>query len=259
MATAGQIYEYFERMIPRSLSCEWDNDGAMCIPEYCGEVKRVLLTLDVTEAAVERAEECGADMIISHHPLIFKPLKNAGGFDITSRKLIRLIKDGIAVLSYHTRLDAADGGVNDRLAAVVGIRTEGKFGEAPEDIALGRYGILSEPIELERFAAEVAARLGGSVNYVGGAKKAYRIALVGGDGKDFVKAAAALGADTYLTGSMSYNAMCDAADAGMNVLEAGHFFTENPVLDFFADKLGEAFPEIEVERFRSNPVRTAVL
>jgi len=254
--TVKELYEHFDKLIPNTLSCDWDNDGAMCISDPDKNVKKVLLTLDVTDAAVEYAVKNRFDVIISHHPLIFKPLKAVNGFDIVSKKVIRLIKEGISVFSFHTRLDALDDGVNDRLAALIGIKVEEKLAETPGDVGLGRVGTLSEAVDFEKFASDVRAKLGGPINFVKNTEKVSRVALVGGDGKDFIKAAAKSGADTYITGAVSYNTLCDASEAEMNIIEAGHFFTENPVLGFFADSIEKYYPEIIYEKYCSNPVLT---
>ena len=108
----AELYEYLNERIPASLSCEWDNDGLMCCPDPDKEVSRVLITLDVTDDAVSAAISGGYDLIVSHHPLVFRPLKSVTPYDITSARVIELIKSDVSVMSFHTRLDAVDGGAD---------------------------------------------------------------------------------------------------------------------------------------------------
>ena len=110
-----ELYRALDYRIPRSLSCDWDNDGLMCCPNSNREVGRVLIALDVTSDTVEHAIKGGYDVIISHHPFVFKGLKSLVDDGGVSEKAISLIQNGISVMSFHTRLDAVEGGVNDKL------------------------------------------------------------------------------------------------------------------------------------------------
>ena len=118
MPKISEIYQCLERALPSSLSCDWDNDGLMVCASAEAEVKKILFALDITPAATEYAEKIGADLIISHHPLIFSGIRHMDGRDGTSRKVISLLKNNISAMSFHTRLDAADGGINDILASL---------------------------------------------------------------------------------------------------------------------------------------------
>ena len=111
--TVKELYEKLDKRIPKELSEPWDNDGLMCSPDTSLEVKKALLTLDVTEEIVDFAIERSYDLIISHHPLIFRPVSHITEDNHVARKLIKLINNGISVFSFHTRLDKAEGGVND--------------------------------------------------------------------------------------------------------------------------------------------------
>ena len=116
--TVKEMYVKFSERIPDHLREEWDNDGLMCCPDGTAEVNRVLITLDVTEEVVDYAIESAFDLIISHHPLIFKPLKSVVEDNSVSRKVIKLLNNGISVFSFHTRADKVTGGVNDKLAEI---------------------------------------------------------------------------------------------------------------------------------------------
>lgn len=251
--TVKELYGQLETLIPPSLSCEWDNDGLMCSPDLSASVKKVLLTLDVSEAAVDYAVTQGCDLIISHHPMIFKPLSAVHDENFTARKVLKLLAHGISVFSFHTRLDIVEGGVNDRLAEVLGVSHTRPFGDA-ETPTLGRIGEV-EPTTVGAFAEKVKALLGvPAISSVELGREVRTVALVGGDGKDFLKPAMKTGADLYLTGTLSYNNMVDAADMGLQVMEAGHFFTEQPVLQVLEEMLSKLRPDAEILHYFSDPV-----
>lgn len=241
-----ELYKRLDAMIPPSLSCDWDNDGLMCCPDPEREVKRVLLSLDATEAAVAYAVEKGFDVILTHHPLIFHPLRA-----LTDPKLMTLVRHGIAVMSFHTRLDRLDGGVNDVLAAKLGLCVTGRLGED----SLGVIGSLPSSVDAEIFAQTAKQALGAPFAEVVLCRPCLRVAVVGGDGKDYLAAALAAGVDTYVTGSMSYNTLTDAVGTGINVLALGHYFTEAPVLSFFEKTLSTMGDSIMCETFACNTVR----
>ncbi len=249
--TVTEFYKQISERIPTSLSCEWDNDGLMVCPDGSRAVRRVLCTLDVTDEAVAYAEENGFDLILSHHPLIFKPLSSLTEEEHVPRKVIRLLRAGISVISLHTRADAVLGGVNDRLARMLGLSQVALFGDIGEMI--GRIGVLEAPMPLSDFAAWVKAVLGAPAVLVADADRpVHRVALCGGDGKDFVSAAIRAGADTYLSGRIGYHGMTDAPELGLNMIEAGHYYTETHITSRFAELVAEIAPEAGAEEFASN-------
>ena len=249
--TVKELYERMNDRIPEQLCEEWDNDGLMCSADTSAEVSRCLVTLDVTEEIVDYAIAQGFQLIVSHHPLIFKPLKSVTGGDNISRKVIKLIENGISVFSFHTRADKVSGGVNDKLCQHFGIKDAEPFGEG----MLGRVGTVEE-MTLEDFVYAAKMTLGVDViKYSDAYNPVRRVALVGGDGKDYVKAAIEAGADTYLSGRIGYNVMEEAAELGINLVEAGHFFTEQPVTEFFADILMHIDPNMFIETAYSNMIK----
>ncbi len=255
MPNAYELYSYLDKLIPKHLSCEWDNDGMMVCPDKYAEVEKVLLTLDITAEAVEYAISEGFDTIISHHPLIFRPLGAINGEDHVSSKVISLVKGSVNAFSFHTRLDALDGGVNDTLADLLGIE-DVEILPGDSDM-IGRIGNLREPMSPEDFARLVKDQLGApSVNLIDAQLDVSRVALCGGDGKSLLYTAFKSGADTFITGNASYNSMIDALEYPINVIEAGHFYTENQVLGFLADMIEEFDSNIEIEIFESNAIKT---
>ena len=250
---AKQLYHKFEERIPSSLREPWDNDGVMCLSDGSSEICRALVALDVTEEIVDYAIERGFDLIVSHHPLVFKPLSSIDEENHIARKLIKLICNGITVFSFHTRADKLVGGVNDRLADILGMYDAVPFGEGD----LGRIGTIDEPMEIQDFAYRVKQLIGAdAVRYADGFSDVHKVAVVGGDGKGYVKAAIEAGADTFLSGRIGYNVMEEAAEMGINLIEAGHYFTEQHISEFFRDLLIDFDPEIYVEIADSNIIKT---
>ena len=250
--TVKEMYAKFSERIPEHLREAWDNDGLMCCPDGTAEVNRVLITLDVTEEVVDYAIESAFDLIISHHPLIFKPISSVVEDNHVSRKVIKLLNSGISVFSFHTRADKVTGGVNDKLAELLGLENLRPFG----DDFLGRIGNIEGACELQDFAYRVKQLTGSDmIRYSDGYNDVYTVAVVGGDGKDYVKPALKAGADTYISGRIGYNVMEEAAEMGINLIEAGHYFTEQPVTEFFKEILFDFDPGVYAEIAFSNIIK----
>lgn len=251
--TVNELSKYMNEKIPRELSCSWDNDGLMCCPNPDREVKKALFTMDVTPEAINHAIEGGYDVIISHHPLIFRGVKTlSGDFGIPAR-LIKLIKNDIAVMSYHTRFDAVDGGVNDALADIFELTDVEKV--VCEGIELMRVGYLPEELDIEHFVEVVRAKLGCEhLNYASNSGKVHKLALVGGGGGSYIREAAASGADTYLSGEIGYHNLTDCKDYRINLVEAGHYFTERIALYNLSELVKEADSTVECDFFESNVI-----
>ena len=236
--TVRELYAALCRDYPEALSAPWDHDGVMVAPDLDAPVRHVLCALDVTEATVAHAKAIGADLILSHHPMLFRPVSSVSGDSPTGRKLAELLCAGISVLSFHTRADAAPGGVNDLLARALGLCEVTGFADG-----LGRIGSLPAPLTLEDFCAAVRRALGAPLLLIGnGGRAVSRVAVLGGSGKDELGAAIAAGADTYLSGRLSYETVNEAADLGINLIEAGHFYTEAPLPRSWARTLPERYP-----------------
>ena len=252
-----ELYSALEARIPRSLSCEWDNDGLMCCPDGNKSVGKVLIALDVTGAVVEYAKKEGYDVIISHHPFIYKGLRAVDDEGYVSAKLISLIESGISVMSFHTRLDAVEGGVNDKLCELFELSDIEPLYE--EGIPLVRIGNLPYSMSAEDFAKKVKNILGAPFALLSdcgvGVK---RVALVGGNGSSFISAARKCGADTYLSGRLDYHSMTDAPDyksAPLNLIEVGHFYSEHPVCEVLKSMVLSIAPNVSCDVYYSNIIK----
>jgi len=248
MASVHEIYSCLDALLPRALSAEWDNDGLMVCKNPAREVKKILFALDITPDVAKYAADIRADLVISHHPLIFKGIRHMTADDAVARKIMLLLKEQIAAMSFHTRLDAAKGGVNDILAEMLGLSDTQAFGPCGDET--GRIGMLSAPVPFDDFCLFVKNILDApSVCAAQGGGLIRRVAVLGGAGKDYIDAAINAGADALVTGEAGYNHMLDAAEGGLSVIAAGHFHTEIPFSAFFIKTLSESFPDIEFDRY----------
>lgn len=249
--TTLDFYKQLCTLIPAELSCSWDHDGLEVCPDPDAEVKKVLISLDVTDEVIDKAIKDKADVIIAHHPIFFNGVERVSTEDICGARAVRLIRAGIAVMTFHTRLDAAKDGVNDTLAARIGLENVEVIGADK----IGRVGELAEEMDGEEFARLVKFALHAPcVTLSDCGKKVKRVALVGGSGGDEIGVGIEAGADTYLTGELKYHQIIAPGDCGMNLVCAGHFYTEYPVTEYLANLTKQFCPNASVEIFFSDRV-----
>ena len=251
--TVKELYAYITGFAPAELSAEWDNDGIACCADDGHPVRRVLVALDATEAVVDMAVEKGFDLLLTHHPLLFRGVKELTPEGVVPRKLLKLIKADVAAISFHTRLDAAAGGVNDVLAALLGLENVTPFGPVGEE--MGRIGDLPQAMPVTEYATTVCEKLNIPAVLLAGEGIVRRIAVLGGEGGDFVSAAKTAGADLFLSGRIGYHRMLDGAEEGIALIEAGHFATEVAVCRRLAELVHKADPSIEIEIYDVPAIR----
>lgn len=245
MNTVQEILAAMERLAPPELAEGWDNIGLLV---DCGRpVERVLTALDITPAVLAEAAERRCGLIVSHHPVIFAPLKQLGPQDMP----LRLVQAGVSAICMHTNLDAAKGGVNDTLAALFGMEQPEPFAEG-----CGRVGQIP-PLTVPQLARKARELLAGRCNppasgpavqvkYVDNGRPVRRLAVISGAGGSLFAEALARGADCLLTGEASHHHACDAARLGLGLVAAGHYATEFPVVERLAEGLRAACPGLEV-------------
>ena len=249
MATVRAIFDFLNTVAPSYMKESWDNVGLNC-GRMDKEVKTILVALDPFEGVCKEAVEIGADLLVTHHALLWNP-----GFitDETQqgKNALFLIEHGIPCINAHTNLDCAPGGVNDTLAQVLGlanVKVVNPVGTDAEGIEYGllRCGFVEEQ-PLERFLQHVKDVLGcPGLRYADGGKAVHKVCVGGGACGSELMDAYKAGCDTFVTADVKYNQFWDARDLGMTVIDAGHFYTENPVVGVLADKIAAAFPEIRV-------------
>ena len=201
MTRINDVYSYLCELAPLEKQMSFDNAGFQ-LGRSGNEVHRALLALDVTDDVVREAEELGAELIISHHPLIFTPVKNLTDCDAGHRRLLELATKDIAVISMHTNLDIAEGGVNDVLIRALGAEPEC----ALDADGCGRVGTLPEEKNMENFLTECKAALRvKGLRYYSAGRPVHRLAVMGGSGGDCVEDAYTKGCDTYVTADIKYH------------------------------------------------------
>ena len=239
MPTIGEVYEFTKLAAPVELAEPWDNVGLLV---NCGaNVTRALVALDITSDVIKEAEAEACQLIISHHPVIFTPMKSISRNDL----VYKLIKKNISAICMHTNLDAAQGGVNDALARLLGLVNVEPFAE------IGRKGTVKKTVTVEQLAAECKQLFRMPVKFVNGAKPIKNLAVVGGSGA-MIDEAVKAGVDCLLTGEANHHKGLEAKERGMGLICAGHFATEFPVVPVLADRLAKRFPDMHVVVTRKN-------
>lgn len=253
MVKCQVVMDVLEQIAPKRLAEDWDNPGLL-VGAFNQDVHKVLVCLDVSDQVVEQALSCQADMIVAHHPLIFKGLKKIRTDLPLGARLQQLLKHDIAVAAAHTNLDIAVGGVNDVMAEAIGLGKLASFVITSQQAdgtveSLGRMGSLPAPMAVEDFARQVREALPAEhVRLVNaGARPVRKVALCSGSGAEFIQKAAFMGADVYVTGDVKYHEAQQAVELGMHVIDAGHFATEFPVVEVLREKLAAELAEYGVE------------
>ena len=256
MTTVKDIFNHLNNLADVKLAEKWDNVGLM-LGSNNNEVSRVLVCLDVTTSVVEESIANNVNLIVSHHPLIFKSLKNIDyTTDFKSRIIRNLIKNDISVISFHTNLDSATLGLNDYLAKILKLNEiQVLFEHSLDNTAgLGRIGKLSKPLKLSDFIIYVknCFSLETVSAVIGDEKEISTIALLGGSGADFIYTLPEV--DVYLTGDVGYHAALDAIEMKKNIIDVGHF-TENLVKDLLLDYISELNVEVIKSSVEKSPFK----
>lgn len=240
MTTAGDIYEFLNSIADFASQADWDNSGFL-VGDTQRPVRKIAVTLDIDLPAVRGAARAGADLIVSHHPVIFYPLKEFKA----GKPAYELAKSGISAICVHTCLDIAPGGVNDVLASLLGLENIETLmsGQAPGLIRTGTGHFDTA----ERLANHTAFALGAQTAYADAGKPIEKIAVCGGRGGSYFADALQAGMDALVTGEASHHEFLEAADAGLSLIAAGHFETEYPIVPVLAARLRERFPQLTVE------------
>ena len=242
MATVADILAFLDTLAPQSLKMDWDNCGLLC-GRPGREVRRILVALDPFDTVIDEAIRVKADLLVTHHPLIFRNGLMAVNEDTEAgRCVLKLVENGIAAINAHTNLDIAPGGINDVLAQTLGLAGIETIGE---EGLLRRGTVSAQP--LPQFLTHVKQALGcDGLRYVDGGRPVATVAVGGGACADEMAEALSAGCDTFVTSDVKYNQFRTAFQLGLNLIDAGHFHTENPAMPVLRDKLQAAFPDVEV-------------
>ena len=242
MTTVAEIIAFLNTIAPPELAESWDNTGFQ-LGNPSAPVTKVLVALDPFENVCKEAAQWGAELLVTHHPLLFRPTVSITEETALGRCIQILIQNGISQWSGHTDLDIAPGGVNDILAKKIGLEEIQVIGSEH----LLRMGTVKEQT-LESFLSVVKTTLGCPVlRYAEGGKPVRKVAVGGGACASEMNDAVAAGCDTFVTSDIKYNQFWDAADQKLNIIDSGHFYTENPVCTYLAKEINHHFPNISVQ------------
>lgn len=246
MATVKDIYKYIDSIAPFDTQEEWDNSGLL-VGDENKAVKKALFALDITSEVIKQATEQNVDLIVTHHPIIFKPIS-----EVKSDSLVyKIIKNSLSIICAHTNYDKAEEGVNDILCYTIGLDSFSKVEGACLNI-----GYFNEETGLCDFVSHVKNTLGGTVRYNNGKATVKKIAVCSGSGSNFLDLAHDLGCDALLTGDGGHHAFLDAQEYNMSLICAGHFETEAIAMAPLKEKIKNEF-EIEcIAASQNTPIIT---
>ena len=254
MATVNEVYDFLDKLAPFDLQMDFDNAGFL-VGRGETQVKRLLVALDVTLPVAKEAAEKGCQLIVSHHPLMNvrwheKEMQTLRPDRYLGHLLRRLVKADISVISMHTNLDIAPGGVNDALAEALRIEDPGPL-PGDED-RLCRVGRLQNAVKLSNFAAAVCKALRANGVRFSGNRPVQYVAIGGGACGDYINTVIAAGCDTFVTSDLTYHQFLDAVPKGINLIDAGHFPTEDPVCAKLVTYLEKEFPQLTILKSASH-------
>lgn len=244
------ICQFIDAFAPFEIQEDFDNAGFL-VGRRHQEVTKILVSLDITREVVEEAAQWGAQLIVAHHPVIFHPVKWITDGTPTGQILLELIENKIAAICAHTNLDAVEGGVNDVLALRLGLTGIGQLKQVGVDglgrpYGIGRVGLVSEQ-SLYDFSMAAKRLLGANgIRLVDGGKPVHMVAVGGGACAELMADAIAQGCDTFVTSDVKYHQFLEARALGLNLVDAGHFPTENVVCSVLRDWLAQRFPQVSV-------------
>lgn len=254
MTKVSDVIKAIEAAAPLKFQDEWDNSGLQV--GFAGdEVTGILVCLDITEDIVDEALAKGCNMIVSHHPLLFHSLKQVSDCTYQQRCVTKAIKEGIAIYSAHTSLDNAPGGVNHKIAELIGLEKP-EWLEPGEDCGSGLLGELPEAEDPEQFLEKLKTIFKvESLRHSEPGKPVKKVALCGGSGAFLIEAAKAKGADCFITGEIHYHDYFESD--GMLLVELGHYQSEQYTQDLLKDLLKKDFPEVNtiITSLNTNPIK----
>ncbi len=247
--TVSEVLKELAAFAPLEYKMDFDNVGLL-VGDESSKVGRILLSLDITSEVVAEAAEQGAELIVSHHPVLFD-VKSIRKGDPFTGKIYDLISRGISAICMHTNLDSAAGGVNDALAAAVGLTDIGPLEAAGKDergfYGIGRVGKLPDPVSMKEYLPRLKSALrSNGLRYYDAGRPVCRVAVGGGSCGSYLGLADSLGCDTFITADVKYDVFLEAKERGINLIDGDHFCTENVVIEPLRKLLRERFPQLEI-------------
>jgi GTP cyclohydrolase I len=229
-----------DSIAPSKISEEWDNPGLQ-VGSLHGEIDRIMLSLDPTIEGIREAARRRAQVLLTHHPLLFRPISCLDQDSYPGNVIREALAQGISIVAVHTNLDAAASGINQVLAELLNLKEVAPLHRIPEypEGGLGRIGLLPEPMALAPFVAKLKKVFcAEGVRVIGEtAAPISRTAIMGGAGGSMISRASEMGADVFVTGDVTYHQALEARALGLLVIDAGHFCTERTAFAHFAERL----------------------
>lgn len=243
MQTVHEILDFLWTIAPEAGKEPWDNVGHL-VGRRNAPADHILVSLDITMPVIHEAIEKGVHLIVSHHPLIWDTYKHVTDSVFQQDKVLTLAEHRIGAICMHTNLDEAEDGVDDTLAEALELKPECHLAEG----TIGHVSMLLEPMELLDFLPMVKEKLhANGLRYCNGGRPVQRIATGCGSCGEYLADAVKAGCDTFITGDVKYSVMIDALGQGINLIDAGHYPTENPIVAKLQRKLQVQFPNVQVE------------
>lgn len=248
---AFELVRPIEDMAPLFDQEKWDNCG-FCVGDPNKEVSKVLVALDCTEEVIDEAVSCGADMIITHHPLIFGGVKKISPQNSLGRMIYKAVANDIVIYAAHTNMDKAAEGVSALMAQKLGLLECTPL--TPDNF--GMIGNLESGCTVDELAVMVRNAFGADVIRCSAPlkDKVCRVAVCGGSGKSFIRDAMQQGAQVYITGDITYHDFY--AERGFMVMDIGHYFSEYGIVGLFANIVSKNFPNfaVSISTKNNNPI-----
>ena len=254
MSTVNNVYEFLKAIAPEEMALESDNVGFL-VGISDAAVEKIIVSLEITDDVIDEALNEGAELIVTHHPL-FKSLTSVNDTDKIGQKIVRMLSAGISAICMHTNLDAAQGGVNDTLAIAVGIASADesaeplpgcRYTEAGQAVSYGRVGYLQKEYSISEYLDFLKTALDAKgFRYYDAGRDVRKVAISAGGGSDLWESALKSGCDTFITADMKYKLFLEAKEHNINLIDGGHFCTENLITRVLAEKLQLKFPDAHV-------------
>lgn len=247
MTTLQNIVEHLETRFRPDLAEPWDNTGLL-LGRRSTTVSSGITALTLSEDVVDEAVAAGVQVVVTHHPILFRGAKSLTDTNAEGRIVLKLIEAGIGVYSPHTRFDSAAAGINAFLANQLGlemIATIRPLDETPE-IGAGRIGTLASPMSVESFAKRVSNVCGvDGLHVVNGGRPVSKVAIACGAAGEFLTDAIAFGCDAFVVGECRFHSALEARDAGVSLFVPGHYASERPAVEWLAAELNREFADVE--------------
>jgi dinuclear metal center YbgI/SA1388 family protein len=253
MVLLGDLVKRFNDLWPLELAEDWDRPG-LTIGSKADEITKILLAVDITAEVLDEALSVGADLVLSHHPLLLRGVNELGEETLKGQLVTKAIRNSVALFSAHTNADVVSGGVSDVLARKLGLNNLKPLAPINAEIGHGRVGLLEKPLSLRELAnivhstiltTKAPVRVAGNLT-----QSISKVAVVGGAGDSFIPEAMSQGVDCFITSDLRHHVVLDVLEnpsSNMSIIDISHFAGEGLWLSSLENQLSELFPNLEIQ------------